>query len=127
MTSTNTAARVALALAITCGTLAMSGTAGASPDLPGAPTGVTATGGPGRATVNFTPPASDGGAAITSYTVTAAPGGTTATGTQSPITVTGLNGGAIYTFTVTATNAVGPGPASDPSNSVTIVPASPTL
>ena len=45
MTSTNTAARVALALAITCGALAMSGTAGASPDVPGAPTGVTATGG----------------------------------------------------------------------------------
>jgi hypothetical protein len=93
--------------------------------VPGAPAIGTATAGNGQATVTFTPPASDGGSAITSYTVTAtdhtnpANGGQTATGTTSPITVTGLTNGDSYTFTMTATNPIGTGPASAPSNPVT--------
>ncbi|RFC61868.1 autotransporter domain-containing protein [Fulvimarina endophytica] len=75
--------------------------------------------GDGSATVSFDPPASNGGAAISGYTVTSAPGGITATGTASPITVTGLANGTAYTFTVTATNAAGTGPAPGPSNAVT--------
>jgi probable HAF family extracellular repeat protein len=90
---------------------------------PGAPTSVTATAGDGQASVSFAAPASDGGAPITSYTVTASPGGTTSTAAGSPITVTGLTNGTSYTFTVVATNAVGTGPASTPSLAVT--PASP--
>ncbi len=90
-----------------------------SPTVPGAPGGVTATAGNAQATVSFTPPASDGGSPITSYTVTSNPSNITATGPSSPITVTGLTNGTTYTFTVTATNAVGTGPASAPSNSVT--------
>ncbi|GIO14823.1 hypothetical protein J19TS2_43780 [Cohnella xylanilytica] len=99
--------------------------------LPGAPTDVTAVAGDGEATVSFTPPASDGGSAITGYTVTSSPGGFTASGTSSPIKVTGLTNGTSYTFAVTATNGIGTGAASAPSNSVTpkapaTVPGAPT-
>lgn len=87
--------------------------------VPGAPTSVTATGGNTQATVTFTAPAITGGVAITSYTATSSPGGFTASGSASPLTVTGLTNGTAYTFTVTATNSVGTGPASAASNSVT--------
>jgi hypothetical protein len=86
---------------------------------PGAPAIGTATAGNAQASVPFMPPAFTGGAAITGYTVTSNPGGITATGAASPIVVTGLTNGTAYTFTVTATNAVGTGPASAASNSVT--------
>lgn len=86
---------------------------------PGAPRTATAVAGSGAATVSFAPPASNGGSAINSYTVTASPGGATASGISSPITVSGLTNGTTYTFTVTATNAHGTGPASLPSNAVT--------
>ena len=87
--------------------------------VPGAPTVGTATAGNGSASVTFTAPASNGGSTITGYTVTSAPGGVTASGTTSPITVTGLTNGTAYTFTVTATNAIGTGSASAASDSVT--------
>jgi trimeric autotransporter adhesin len=88
---------------------------------PGAPTGVTAAvtaNNPG-ATVSFKLPASNGGSPITGFTVTSKPGGVTATGVGSPITLTGLTFGDSYTFAVMAKNAIGPGPASKPSNKVT--------
>ena len=96
--------------------------------VPGAPTGVTATGGNAQATVSFTAPSSTGGSPITSYTVTSNPGSKTATGTGSPITVTGLTNGTAYTFTVTAANAIGSGGASSASSAVTpvTVPDAPT-
>ena len=87
--------------------------------VPGAPHIGTATPGTGQATVSFTAPDSDGGSTITQYTVTSSPGGKTATGATSPLTVQNLTGGTAYTFTVAATNALGPGPASAASNSVT--------
>mgnify|MGYP000398037725 CR=1 FL=1 len=91
--------------------------------LPGAPTDVTAVAGNTTATISFTAPASNGGAAITGYTVTSGPGGITATGASSPITLTGLTNGTAYTFTVAATNSAGTGTASTTSNSV--VPRAP--
>jgi chitodextrinase len=97
--------------------------------VPGSPTGVSAVAGLAQATVSFTAPASNGGSTITSYTVTSNPGNITATGASSPITMTGLTGGTAYTFTVTARNAAGTGPASSPSISVTptfTVPEAPT-
>lgn len=94
--------------------------AGAVPD---APTDVSAVSGDGEATVSFTAPVNAGTTPISSYTVTSDPGGAVATGGSSPITVKGLANGTAYTFTVTATNSIGPGPASDPSGSVTPKPA----
>jgi len=89
--------------------------------VPGAPTGVTATAGNTSASVTFTAPASNGNSAITSYTVTSSPGGLTSSGSSTTQTVTGLTNGTSYTFTVTATNAIGTGPASAASNAVTPV------
>ena len=70
------------------------------------------------AKVSWTAPASDGGSAITGYTVTPYIGATAQTPVQVAgdrrrrTTVTGLTNGTAYTFKVTATNAVGTGPAS---------------
>lgn len=91
--------------------------------VPGAPTAATATAGSAQASVAFTAPAFAGGASITGYTVTSSPGGITATGASSPITVTGLTNGTAYTFTVKATNSVGAGSVSTASNSVTPIAA----
>ena len=89
---------------------------------PGAPTNVIATAGDKKATVTFTAPASNGGSAITSYTVYFLRYGNPASVTQTgsgPIIITELLNGTAITFTVKATNAVGTGPASTASNSVT--------
>jgi hypothetical protein len=92
--------------------------------LPDAPTIETVVAGNQQATVPFTAPSSDGGSAITSYTAISSPGGITGTISQSgsgSITVTGLTNGTAYTFSVTATNAIGTSPASDASSSITPV------
>jgi len=87
---------------------------------PGAPTAVSATAtGQTTATVSFTAPASNGGSAITTYTVTSSPGGVTASGGTSPITVSGLTASTAYTFTVTATNAAATSVASTASTAIT--------
>lgn len=86
---------------------------------PGAPTIGTATAGNASASVAFTPPAANGGPTPTSYTATSSPGGITGTGASSPIAVSGLTNGVEYTFSVTATNSEGTGPASAASNAVT--------
>ena len=99
-----------------------------NPAVPGAPTGVTAAAGIGQATVSWTAPASQGSSAITGYTVTGSPGGSCST-TATTCTITGLTAGTSYTFTVRATNAVGTGTASSPSNAVTptaTTPGAPT-
>ena len=95
---------------------------------PDAPTVVTATAGNAQAQVSWTEPESDGGQPVTGYTVTASPGGRTATTTgATSATVTGLTNGTAYTFTVTATNAIGTSAVSAPSNEVTpaTVPSAP--
>ena len=96
--------------------------------VPGAPTGVTATAGNAQATLSFTAPASDGGSAITGYTVTSNPAGgvdSAAGNAATTHTITGLTNGVAYTFTVIAINAVGASVSSAPSNSVTPYAAQP--
>jgi large repetitive protein len=85
--------------------------------VPGVPTIGVASGGNLSASVAFTP-ASTGGAA-TGFTATSTPGSITATGSASPLTVTGLTNGTGYTFTVHATNTAGSSAESAASNSVT--------
>ncbi len=88
------------------------------PQVPAAPAGVTATRYSGAARVVWTAP-SDGGSAITGYTVTASSGATCSTAGALTCAVTGLTNGSGVTFTVTATNAVGPSLPSAPSASIT--------
>jgi|LakMenEpi03Aug12_release.lakeMendotaPanAssembly.Ray.scaffolds.fasta_scaffold45109_3 alpha-tubulin suppressor-like RCC1 family protein len=87
--------------------------------VPDAPTSIVATAGTTQASVTFTAPADNGGSAITEYTATSSPGGISASGASSPITVTGLTDGTQYTFTVVATNDRGNSAPSAVSNAVT--------
>ena len=96
-------------------------TANTVPTAPGTP---SANGGPAQATLNWSAPSSDGGAAITSYRITPYVGATALTpvntgSTTTGATVTGLTNGTAYTFTVAATNSIGTGPESAHSPSVT--------
>jgi len=115
------------ALAVGAGLLGAPQPAGAGtpPTVPGAPTQVVAYPGPLDASVGWAGPSSDGGAPITQYKVRATDLTDPARGGQTAISpvccganVQGLTAGDRYTFRVTATNSVGTGPASVPSNAV---------
>jgi trimeric autotransporter adhesin len=90
---------------------------------PSTPTiGTASDGGTGTtASVAFTPSTYIGKGTI-NYTVTSSPGNITASGSSSPITVTGLTTGTAYTFTVQGTTNYGVTSAvSSASNSMTPV------
>jgi len=70
-------------------------------------------------TVTWSASTDDGGAPITGYTVTAAPGGASCSTAATSCVVTGLTNGQAYTFTVRATNIAGVGPESAASAPVT--------
>jgi hypothetical protein len=106
-------------------TVVLKSAASSQPTAPTAPTGVSAIAGNGSAMVTWTAPGT-GGSPVTRYTVTPLAGAIA----QTPVTVTGsppataaavpgLTNGTAYTFTVTATNAIGTGPASAASSAVT--------
>ena len=87
---------------------------------PGAPTNVRATAAHASATVMWSAPKKNGGAAITSYRVVSNPGAVMVTvGATTSAIVGGLTNGTSYTFTVFARNSVGESVASSPSNAVT--------
>lgn len=94
--------------------------------VPDAPTAVTAVPGRKSAVVSWSAPA-DGGAAITQYSVVSTPEGLTCTSTTTSCTLSGLHTGLSYTFTVTATNRIGSGAASNASDPVVIgTPSAPS-
>jgi subtilisin family serine protease len=86
--------------------------------VPGAPATVTAQARNAGALVSWSAAAANG-SPVSRYTVTASPGGATATTTgATSVLVPGLANGTGYSFTVTATNWVGTGAASAPSGVV---------
>lgn len=110
--------------------------------LPPKPTNITAVAGNGEATVSFT--TGDSASVVTGdsagvimHKVKVYVGGheqvgLQATGTQSPITVTGLTNGTTYTFRVVAMQGIVESEDSDESNSVTLIapatkPGAPTM
>lgn len=95
--------------------------------VPGAPSITEVTAGNASVTVAFSAPASNGGAAISSYTASC--GGASASDTASPIVVGGLVNGQPVRCRVYASNSSGNGPASTLSAEVTpmTVPAAPVI
>jgi hypothetical protein len=98
----------------------------AFPDVgpPASPTSLTATVGNAQIALAWTAPASNGGSAITGYTVEYTPSGgsaqTVSTGsTGTSYTLTGLTNGTAYTARVAAVNSVGTGTYTAASSSVT--------
>ena len=101
--------------------------------VPGAPTGVVATRGNASVKLTWVAPVSNGGSALTRYSIRAFSGATlvSTTPVATPVltgTVTGLANGTAYTFDVAAGNVVGFGPASTPTAAVTpaTMPGAPT-
>ena len=120
-------------------TLAATNRAGTSPasaqspplvdaGVPNAVSGVTAVGGNGQVTVSWTAPA-DNGAPITSYRVTASPGGGACTWSGGPLrcAISGLANGTAYTVAVTAANVAGSSPATTASTALPVTPNLPAL
>ena len=94
------------------GTGTASSSASATPrTVPGQPTGLSATPGNAQVSLVWTAPSSNGGSAITGYSISYS-GGTITTGTGTSTTVTGLTNGTQYSFTVAAVNVAGTGAAS---------------
>lgn len=90
--------------------------------VPSEPTNVTAVSSNSQSFVSWTASTDNGGAIITSYTVTSIPGSKTCQTTGNPpatsCIVSGLTNGTSYVFTVKAGNSAGYSSESSPSNSV---------
>jgi endonuclease YncB( thermonuclease family) len=91
---------------------------------PGTPTITSSAVGDGSVSLWFSPPSSNGGAAVSSYQVScAAPGSLVSSqGNSSPININGLINGLLYQCTLAATNSAGTGWPTLPTN---LTPAAP--
>lgn len=103
---------------------------------PSHPSSVIAVPGDAKATVRWTPPASNNGSQVTGYVVTPHTGGAATTplvfgSSATSETISGLADGSIYSFDVAATNARGLGMASGPAQAIVIgaptAPGTPTV
>ncbi|MFC4069953.1 fibronectin type III domain-containing protein [Actinoplanes subglobosus] len=72
----------------------------------------------GAVEVRWNAPVDPGTSSITGYTVTASPGGLTTTVTNTSARITGLDPDTSYTFTVSAANSAGTGPATSTPSAV---------
>jgi outer membrane protein OmpA-like peptidoglycan-associated protein len=92
-------------------------------ETPSAPLGVSGTEGVRKVTVSWSAPTfsgnTDGSVPVTSYTVTASPGGKTCSTSTLSCTVNGLSNDKRYSFTVSATNRIGTGPSSSSASQTT--------
>ena len=98
-----------------------------TPNLPEAPTSVSATRGSSQATVSWTAPADPANGPVLSYTATASPGLATCTTSATSCVITGLTPGTTYSFSVIATNVTGDSPSSTSSDSITLEKTSQTI
>jgi subtilisin family serine protease len=90
------------------------------PAVPTAPRNVRGSAGNAAAAIYWEAPLNDGARSITRYTVTSSPGAKQCTSSGSlTCTVVGLTNDTDYTFTVTATNAIGTSESSAQSATVT--------
>ena len=123
--------RVSAISAIGTGLASTSSTSVVAVALPGsiaaAPTAIAS---PGQIVLNWSAPSSNGGAAITDYTIEYSTNGGSTWQTYSDgvsasttATLTGLTSGASYTFKISATNSLGSGTASTVSTAAIAQPA----
>jgi surface protein len=83
---------------------------GTCPTVPSAPQNLAVTASSEQLELAWDAPASDGGAAVTGYSVTIAPQAGTVTVTGTTATIIGLTNGTSYTVAVVATNILGDSP-----------------
>jgi hypothetical protein len=78
--------------------------------LPSAPTALAITPGDTQIVLSWSPPAVNGGGAITSYSIYDGSDNLVRSNATSPATITGLTNGITYRYKVAATNSAGEGP-----------------
>ena len=116
---------------VNAATLASAATGTTTVDVPSAPTIGAVTPGNGQASVAFTAPSSVTGMTLIDYTASCTPSGSTvsvtATGTSSPIVVTGLSNFTSYTCSVKGNYSASSATSTAVLSAVSTTPGAPTI